>query len=212
MGAISFLIAGVIALLPVILAVAGSTVANNISPLNERQLWVVGIIFGALAILFIALSLIQARRGSSQPRPRRIRKTEEVVDAGFREEPPTPQTTAPIAKPPNPISSLALKYHCLDKCRSPFSFIAGHWSGGDEAVQAVRLGADHGLFCVGCCCSLMLLMFGVGAGNIGWMLVLGSVMALEKNMPWGRRLSKPLGVTLIVCGAIVTLGYGSLPG
>ncbi len=105
-----------------------------------------------------------------------------------------------------------LKYHCLDKCRSPFSFIAGHWSGGNEAVQAVRLGADHGLFCVGCCWSLMLLMFGVGAGNIGWMLVLGSVMALEKNMPWGRRLSKPLGVTLIVCGAIVTLRYGSLPG
>ena len=104
-----------------------------------------------------------------------------------------------------------LKYHCLDKCRSPFSFIAGHWSGGNEAVQAVRLGADHGLFCVGCCWSLMLLMFGVGAGNIGWMLVLGSVMALEKNMPWGRRLSKPLGVTLIVSGAIVTLGYGSLP-
>ncbi len=102
MGAISFLIAGVIAILTVILAVAGSTVANNISPLNERQLWVVGIIFGALAILFIALSLIQARRGSSQPRPRRIRKIEEVVDEGFREEPPTPQTTAPIAKPPEP--------------------------------------------------------------------------------------------------------------
>ena len=56
MGAISFLIAGVIALLTVILAVAGSTVANNISPLNERQLWVVGIIFGALATLFIAFS------------------------------------------------------------------------------------------------------------------------------------------------------------
>ncbi len=101
-----------------------------------------------------------------------------------------------------------LKYHCLDKCRSPFSFIAGHWSGGNEAAQAVHLGADHGIFCVGCCWSLMLLMFGVGAGNIGWMLVLGSVMAVEKNMPWGRRLSKPLGMALIVCGAVVALRYG----
>ena len=105
-----------------------------------------------------------------------------------------------------------LKYHCLDKCRSPYSFIAGHWSGGNESAQALRLGTDHGLFCVGCCWSLMLLMFGVGAGNIGWMLVLGSVMAVEKNMPWGRRLSKPLGVTLVVCGTLVALGYGTWPG
>ena len=63
-----------------------------------------------------------------------------------------------------------LKYHCLDKCRSPFSFINGRWSGGNESVQSIRLGMDHGLFCVGCCWSLMLLMFGVGAGNLGWML------------------------------------------
>ncbi len=98
-----------------------------------------------------------------------------------------------------------LKYHCLDKCRSPFSFIAGHWSGGNEAAQALRLGAGHGLFCVGCCWPLMLLMFGVGAGNIGWMLVLGSVMAIEKNMPWGRRLSAPLGVGLVALGLTTVL-------
>ena len=93
-----------------------------------------------------------------------------------------------------------LKYHCLDKCRSPFSFIAGRWSGGNELVQSFRLGVDHGVFCVGCCWTLMLLMFGVGAGNLGWMLVLGSVMAIEKNMPWGRKLSTPLGLVLIGSG------------
>jgi len=102
-----------------------------------------------------------------------------------------------------------LKYHCLDKCRTPFSFIAGRWSGGNESAQALRLGADHGLFCVGCCWSLMLLMFGVGAGNIGWMLVLGAVMATEKNMPWGRRLSKPLGIALIASGLIIAVGLRS---
>ncbi len=46
----------------------------------------------------------------------------------------------------------------------------------------------------------MLLMFGVGAGSVGWMLVLGSVMAVEKNMPWGRKLSTPLGLVLISSG------------
>lgn len=99
-----------------------------------------------------------------------------------------------------------LKYHCLDKCRSPFSFIAGRWSGGNETVQSFRLGVDHGIFCVGCCWTLMLLMFGVGAGNLGWMLVLGSVMAIEKNMPWGWKLSAPLGLVLIGSGLLtVTL-------
>lgn len=102
-----------------------------------------------------------------------------------------------------------LKYHCLDKCRSPMSFLAGHWTGHHEFRQAFRLGLDHGLFCVGCCWSLMLLMFAVGAGNIGWMLVLGTIMAVEKNMPWGRRLSKPLGIGLIGSGLIITLGLRS---
>lgn len=101
-----------------------------------------------------------------------------------------------------------LKYHCMDKCRSPFSFIAGHWTGKNDSRQAFRLGLDHGIFCIGCCWSLMLLMFAVGAGNIGWMLVLGSVMAVEKNMPWGKRLSKPLGIALITWGLTIAVSIG----
>jgi predicted metal-binding membrane protein len=96
-----------------------------------------------------------------------------------------------------------LKYHCLDKCRSPFSFISEHWRGGRERSQSFRLGVRHGIFCVGCCWSLMILMFAVGVGSIGWMLALGAVMAVEKNMPWGRKLSAPLGVVLISGGLAV---------
>lgn len=73
-------------------------------------------------------------------------------------------------------------------------------AGGNESLQALRLGAAHGLFCVGCCWSLMLLMFLVGAGSLRGMLVLGLMMALEKNFAWGRRLSTPLGVLLLVAG------------
>ncbi len=98
-----------------------------------------------------------------------------------------------------------LKYHCLDKCRSPLSFITEHWSGSRERTQSFRLGVHHGIFCVGCCWSLMLLMFAVGVGNLGWMLALGVVMAIEKNMPWGRRLSAPLGVALLASGLVVVL-------
>ena len=93
-----------------------------------------------------------------------------------------------------------LKYRCLDKCRSPLSFVLGHWHGEHERRNAFRLGAHHGLFCVGCCWALMLLMFVVGAGNVAWMLVLGAVMAVEKNVAWGRRISAPLGAALVAGG------------
>ena len=98
-----------------------------------------------------------------------------------------------------------LKYHCLDKCRSPLSFIIDHWRGRREPVQAFRLGLHHGLFCVGCCWTLMLLMFAVGVGNLGWMLALGLVMAIEKNLPWGRKLSVPLGMILLIWGLSLVL-------
>ncbi len=103
-----------------------------------------------------------------------------------------------------------LKYRCLDKCRSPLTFIMEHWQGSQEHAQAFRLGVRHGTFCVGCCWSLMLLMFAVGIGNLGWMLMLGTVMAVEKNMPWGRRISAPLGGVLLAWG--FALVFMALPG
>jgi predicted metal-binding membrane protein len=101
-----------------------------------------------------------------------------------------------------------LKYLCLDKCRSPFSFIASYWRGRSEQGQAFLLGINHARFCIGCCWSLMLLSFAVGVGNLGWMLALGAIMAVEKNLPWGRRLSAPLGVALVAWG-LWELGAGS---
>ena len=100
----------------------------------------------------------------------------------------------------------SLKYACLDKCRSPLSFLVSRWQGGNEFAQALRIGVEHGLFCVGCCWSLMLLMFLVNSGSLVWMLLLGVVMALEKNFPWGRRLSAPIGVLLFVGAIGVVVG------
>jgi len=96
-----------------------------------------------------------------------------------------------------------IKYACLEKCRTPLSFIVSRWRGGFEPLQALRIGMDHGAFCVGCCWSLMLLMFLVGAGSLGWMFLLGVVMALEKNSPWGRKTSAPIGGLLLSAAAIV---------
>jgi predicted metal-binding membrane protein len=96
-----------------------------------------------------------------------------------------------------------LKYHCLDKCRTPLGFIIQHWRGREPRRDAFLLGAHHGVFCVGCCWAIMLLMFVVGTGNVGWMLVLGALMAIEKNTAWGRRLSLPLGFVLLAWAAVI---------
>jgi predicted metal-binding membrane protein len=96
-----------------------------------------------------------------------------------------------------------LKHHCLMRCRAPLSFIAKHWRGRTPLRDALRLGVDYGVFCVGCCWAIMLLMFVVGTASIGWMLLLGAVMALEKNTPWGGRLSRPLGGVLLGAAGII---------
>jgi predicted metal-binding membrane protein len=96
-----------------------------------------------------------------------------------------------------------LKYKCLEKCRTPLTFVTEYWRGRDDSRNAFLLGVNHGIFCVGCCWALMLLMFGVGIGNIGWMLGLGTVMAIEKNMRWGKRISAPVGVALLGSGAFL---------
>lgn len=103
----------------------------------------------------------------------------------------------------------ALKYRCLDKCRTPFGFVAERWRGRRPARDAFAIGFGHGVFCVGCCWALMLLMFAVGTGNLGWMLALGALMAIEKNAPWGRRISAPLGVALLLWGAAVMVNVAA---
>jgi predicted metal-binding membrane protein len=103
-----------------------------------------------------------------------------------------------------------LKYRCLDRCRAPLSFVLGHWRGGNAQRQALVIGAHHGIYCVGCCWALMLLMFIVGTGSVGWMLLLGAVMAIEKNLSSGRLLGKAVGGALIVGAAIVAFQNDAL--
>ena len=99
----------------------------------------------------------------------------------------------------------ALKYRCLEKCRTPYGFVVERWRGASAARESWRIGWEHGIFCVGCCWALMLLMFVVGMGSVGWMLALAAVMAAEKNLPGAQRLSRPLGVVLLALAGGVLL-------
>jgi len=100
-----------------------------------------------------------------------------------------------------------LKDRCLERCRSPVGFVLRLWDERRPRRGAVRLGVENGLFCVGCCWALMLLMFAVGSGSLGWMLALAAVMAAEKNLRVGARLTLPVGAALIAWGVtLLALG------
>ena len=105
-----------------------------------------------------------------------------------------------------------LKQICLEKCRSPYSFLVEHWRGRRAGWDALWLGVRHGLFCVGCCWTLMLLMFAVGGANLGWMLALGAVMAAERTTRWGRYVTRPLGVALTGVAVLLLAGIVTFPG
>ena len=95
-----------------------------------------------------------------------------------------------------------LKYRCLDVCRSPRMFILRRWTGRRPYLDAAAVGVDSGQYCLGCCWSLMLVMFAAGAGSIPLMLGLGTAMAAEKNLPWGNRIRAPLGISLLTAAAV----------
>jgi predicted metal-binding membrane protein len=99
-----------------------------------------------------------------------------------------------------------LKRSCLRQCRSPVGFVVQHWGGGRRGLRAFQLGMRHGLFCIGCCWALMLLMFAVGGLNLGWMLLLGAVMFVEKAVGWGRWVTAPVGVGLTLWGLALLAG------
>ena len=99
----------------------------------------------------------------------------------------------------------ALKYRCLEACRTPFGFIVARWHGRSPSREAFRIGLDHGVFCVGCCWALMLTMFVVGIGSVGWMLLLAALMAAEKNLPFGRRLRTPVGLGFLAAAAAIVV-------
>jgi predicted metal-binding membrane protein len=99
-----------------------------------------------------------------------------------------------------------LRERCLDACRSPFGFVINRWRAEAPARESFAMGVAHGAFCVGCCWSLMLVMFGVGLGSVPAMLVLGGITAIEKNVSSGRRLSRPLGFALVIMAIYAVAG------
>ncbi len=88
-----------------------------------------------------------------------------------------------------------LKEACLGHCQSPIGFFMTHWR--DGAAGALRMGLDHGAFCVGCCWMLMALLFVAGVMNLVWVAAISAFVLLEKVTPWGRAIANTSGIALI---------------
>ncbi len=97
----------------------------------------------------------------------------------------------------------ALKRVCLVQCRAPASWLSRHWRAG--SAGALSMGARHGLYCVGCCWSLMLLLFVGGVMNLVWIAGLAIVVLAEKLLPGGESTSRVLGAGLCALGAYLLL-------
>jgi predicted metal-binding membrane protein len=98
-----------------------------------------------------------------------------------------------------------LKEACLEHCRSPMGFLTTYWREG--VVGAMRMGLQHGAFCLGCCWMLMALLFVLGVMNLSWVAVLTIVVLAEKVLPYGPHLSRALGVALVAWGVgLMTTG------
>lgn len=90
---------------------------------------------------------------------------------------------------------------CLAQCQSPLAFLQRHGGFRADAGGALRLGARHGLYCLGCCWTLMALLFVGGIMSVTWIAAIAVFVLIEKVTPAGRAVGRIGGVALLAAGA-----------
>jgi predicted metal-binding membrane protein len=91
-----------------------------------------------------------------------------------------------------------LKHACLRRCRSPLAFVLEHWR--DGTAGALRMGVEHGAWCLGCCALLMALLFVGGVMNLLWAAAIAAWVLLEKVLPAGELMARGAGGLAVAFG------------
>jgi predicted metal-binding membrane protein len=102
-----------------------------------------------------------------------------------------------------------LKDVCVRHCRSPLAFLLSHWRDGRGG--AVRMGVVHGLYCVGCCWLLFLILIPLGVMNVAAMVLIAVLIFAEKTLPQGRGIGALASGALVVAGVAVVVEPSLLP-
>jgi predicted metal-binding membrane protein len=103
-----------------------------------------------------------------------------------------------------------LKNVCLAKCRSPLGFLVGAWR--DGLSGALKMGARHGSWCIGCCWALMAALFALGVMSLTWMALIAGLIAAEKMLPWRRVVTYGTAALLLALAALLLIAPDALPG
>jgi predicted metal-binding membrane protein len=93
-----------------------------------------------------------------------------------------------------------LKDSCLSQCQAPLGFILRHGGFQGAATSSLMLGFRHGVYCLGCCWALMVLLFALGVMNLFWIAALAILVLLEKVLPSGRLIARIAGIVSFVGG------------
>jgi predicted metal-binding membrane protein len=101
-----------------------------------------------------------------------------------------------------------LKQACLAKCRTPTQFVLTSWRDGVRG--AFRMGLAHGVYCLGCCWLLFVILFPLGIMNVAAMALVALLVLAEKTLPLGRRVSQLIGVALVAVGLLIVVAAGLL--
>ena len=104
-----------------------------------------------------------------------------------------------------------LKDACLRHCRSPMMALL-HYGGYRGRARDLRVGVHHGLYCVGCCWGLMIVLLAVGVMNVAAMAALAAIIFLEKLWRRGPFLTRIVGVAFIAIAILVPFYPWLLPG
>jgi predicted metal-binding membrane protein len=103
-----------------------------------------------------------------------------------------------------------LKKRSLRRCRNPRAFVSEHWRPG--SVGALRMGIEHGRVCVGSSGALMATLFALGVMSVGWMVLVGALLAAEKLLPWKEVATRGIAVLLAVLAVAVAFAPEDVPG
>jgi len=102
-----------------------------------------------------------------------------------------------------------LKRTCLSKCRSPMSWLLNSWR--DGLMGALRMGVEHGTYCLGCCWLLFVILFPLGMMNVAAMALITALIFTEKSLAINRLAVTLSAFGLIAYGALVLVSPEVLP-
>ena len=104
-----------------------------------------------------------------------------------------------------------LKFRCLSHCRSPLAHLL-HYTSFKGPLRDLRAGIEHGLFCLGCCWALMLVLVALGVMNLPAMIGVAIIIAVEKVWRFGEAFARVVGVSALVYAALVGVDPSLAPG